>query len=223
MRLNVFFLIGLYSFCLAAQTPSTTHNQPEAPKSIHQLFLDDQEDLPSQANGGVSRITEQEFNVRGTARRAQVRAMLERDEAKTWEDFYDAAFLFQHGETADDYLFAQVLAVDAVIKGYDTAKWIAAATLDRYLQLTNKPQVFGTQYPLDSSAPQLAGDPHADRLSGRTQAPYNGHLLPDSLRLDFCVPSLAQQKENLATFNAGKRPERTMVDPAGNDRTGSSS
>jgi hypothetical protein len=31
----------------------------------------------------------------------------------TGEDFYAFAFIFQHGETADDYLFVHVLAVDA--------------------------------------------------------------------------------------------------------------
>jgi hypothetical protein len=58
--------------------------------------------------------------------------------------YYDAAFIFQHGEAADDYLFAHV-AMDAVIKGYDTAKWIAAATLDRYLQKMDKPSVVGSK------------------------------------------------------------------------------
>jgi hypothetical protein len=45
-------------------------------------------------------------------------------------------------------------------------------------------------------------DPRAPFLSGRTLAPYNEQFLPDSVRLDFCVPVLAQQKQNVATFNA---------------------
>ena len=55
-------------------------------------------------------------------RRAQIRSLLAAGAMKTGEDYYDAAFIFQHGEAADDYLFAHVLAMDAVVKGYDTAK-----------------------------------------------------------------------------------------------------
>jgi hypothetical protein len=54
--------------------------------------------------------------------------------------------VFQHGRDADDYLLAHILAVQAVVKGDASSKWIAAATLDRYLQAIGHPQVFGTQY-----------------------------------------------------------------------------
>jgi hypothetical protein len=113
-------------------------------------------------------------------------------------------------------LFAHVLAMEAVLKGSDEAKWIEAATLDRYLQSIGQPQVFGTQYPLD---PNLQHQPHpatgsqAAFRTGRTLSPYNEQFLPDSARFDFCVPALGQQKENLATFNAGKRPTDTMRAP----------
>ncbi len=42
---------------------------------------------------------------------------------------------------------------------------------------------------------------------------HNEQFLPDSTRFDFCVPALGQQKENLAMFNAGKRPTDTMRAP----------
>jgi hypothetical protein len=200
--------------CIVAQTAVSEQNKPEAPKSIHQMFLDDQAEVPAGKPGGVSPITGKEFNARGEARRAQVRAMLAKGEVQTAEDFHDAALLFQHGENADDYLFAHILAVEAVIKGDDTSKWLAAATLDRYLQSINQPQVFGTQYPLDPNAPaQPPTDLHAGRFKGRTQSPFNDQLMPDALRHDFCVPDLAQQKQNLATLNAGSYPGNAMVAP----------
>lgn len=62
-------------------------------------------------------------------------------------DFRYASFIFQHGQTSDDYLLAHVLAVEAVVHGNTVSKWIAAATLDRYLQEIGQKQVFGTQYP----------------------------------------------------------------------------
>jgi hypothetical protein len=45
----------------------------------------------------------------------------------------EASFIFQHGNTVEDCLFAHVLAMEALVKGDESAKWIAAATLDRYL------------------------------------------------------------------------------------------
>jgi hypothetical protein len=198
--------------CSVAQTPVSELNKPEVPKSIHQMFLDDQAEVPAGKPGGVSPITGKEFNAHGEARRAQVRAMLAKGEVQIGEDFHDAALLFQHGEKPDDYLFAHILAVEAVIKGDDSSKWLAAATLDRYLQSVNQPQVFGTQYPLDPNAPtQPITDPHAGRFKGRTQSPFNDQLMPDALRHDFCVPDLAQQKQNLATLNAGSYPGNAMV------------
>jgi hypothetical protein len=200
--------------CSVAQTAASEQNKPEAPNSIHQMFLDDQAEVPAGKPGGVSPVTGKEFNAHGEARRAQVRAMLAKGEVQTAEDFHDAALLFQHGENADDYLFAHILAVEAVIKGDDSSKWLAAATLDRYLQSVNQPQVFGTQYPLDPNAPaQPPTDPHAGRFKGRTQSPFNDQLMPDALRHDFCVPDLAQQKQNLATLNAGSYPGSAMVAP----------
>ena len=188
--------------------------QSQAAKSIHQMYLEDKAEVPAGKPGGIAPITGKEFNARGKARRQQIRAMLAKGEVQTGEDFSDAALIFQHGEDADDYLFGHILALEAVIKGDDGAKWLVAATLDRYLQSINQPQVFGTQYPLDPNAPKQPTtepvNPYAGRFKGRTQSPFNDQIMPDALRHDFCVPDLAQQKRNLATLNAGSYPGSGM-------------
>jgi len=198
-----------------AQTP--TAEQPRATgaaRSIHQLYLDDQTETPAGKPGGVSPVTEKEFKEHGAARREQARVLLARREVKTAEDYHDASLLFQHGESADDFLLAHILAVEAVIRGDERSKWMAAATLDRYLQAMGKPQVFGTQYPMDPNVPiDPKADQHVAMYKGRTQNPFNNQLLPDSVRLDFCVPDLEHQKQNLATLNSGKYPDRGMVAP----------
>jgi hypothetical protein len=196
---------------LAAQS-SATSTQPAPAKTVHQLFDEDQADLPTSANGDVSKITEQEYDQRCDQRKNQIRVMLAEGTIKNGEDFYYASFIFQHGTSADDYLFAHVLAMDAVVRGYDTARWISAATLDRYLQMIKQPQIFGTQYPLDPNTPHPPQDSHRAVLTGRTLEPYNSGLVPDSVRTDFCVLSIAQQKENVAIFNTNQRP-KTMVPP----------
>ncbi len=137
--------------------------------------------------------------------------MLSRGEITSGNDFYEAAFIFQHGETAPDYLLAHVLALDALAKGFDHAKWISVATLDRYLQLIGQPQIFGTQFPFDPKLPHPISN--GGRFSGRTQEPFNETFLPASLRIDFCVPDLGQQKKNLQTLNSGSYPRNTMTLP----------
>jgi hypothetical protein len=146
-------------------------------------------------------------------REEKVRAMLADGDLKTGQDFEDASFIFQHGNSTNDCLMAHVLAMEAVIRGDDSAKWIAAATLDRYLQLVHQPQVFGTQYPLDPNLPHTVAVGKARFLTGRTLQPYDEQFLPDSVRTDFCVPSQQQEKQNVAMFNAGQRPFTTMRAP----------
>jgi hypothetical protein len=141
--------------------------------------------------------------------------MLAKGELDTAQDFHDASFIFQHGEAADDFLLAHILAIEAVVKGDDSSKWIAAATLDRYLQIIGKPQVFGTQYPADPNVPSKPGqqDPKATILQVvRTQNPIDPQFLSDAVRLAFCVPDLEQQKKNLAELNGGHYPKQ-MVAP----------
>ncbi len=101
------------------------------------------------------------------------------------------SFHLQHGQTPADYLLAHILATVAVQKGDARSLWIAAATLDRYLNSTHQPQVFGTQYNSKNDAPV-------------PQDPYDPELIADQLRLLFCVPSVEQQHANLLEFRVGK-------------------
>jgi hypothetical protein len=173
---------------------------------VHQLEIEDQSENP----GNISAA---EYYRHGDARRAEVRKLLEAGKITSGEDFSDAALIFQHGQTPEEFLFAHVLAVEALIRGGSADKWIAAATLDRYLQAVNRPQVFGTQYPGDKAAgnaPKPQVDPRVINIQ-RTQQPYNAKLLPDSVRQDFCVPDVSQQEKNLAIFNTGHRPEGKLM------------
>ncbi|MDG2533659.1 hypothetical protein P6144_08380 [Sphingomonas sp. HITSZ_GF] len=106
-------------------------------------------------------------------RRARARELLDVGALESGADYYHAAFLFQHGDTPDDYLLAHALALAAGTRGYP-AGWIAAATLDRYLQTSGQPQIFGTQYQA--------------RQGKTTQQPFAPALIPDSLRKALNVP-----------------------------------
>jgi hypothetical protein len=207
-RLGLPALTMLLAFSLTAQQQTTALTST---RSVHELLLEDQSELPTAAVNGKPPVTYDVFRKDASLRRARVRELLEAGQLRTGEDFHDASLIFQHGETADDYLLAHVLAVEAVIKGDDRSKWMTAATLDRYLQLIKQPQVFGTQYPALEDKAQAATA--SSLFAGRTQAPYNETLVPEAVRIDFCVPGLEQQKKNVATLNSGKYPGGSMVAP----------
>lgn len=196
-------VLNLGSIGLSAQSaaPAT-----DVVSRVHQLEVEDQSENP----GNISAA---EYYGHGDARRAEVRKLLEEGKLTSGEDFSDAALIFQHGQTPEEFLFAHVLAVEALIRGGSADKWLAAATLDRYLHAVNRPQVFGTQYPGDKAAgntPKPQVDPHVMNIQ-RTQQPYDAKLLPESVRQDFCVPALSQQEKNLAIFNTGHRPEGKLM------------
>lgn len=122
-------------------------------------------------------------------RRTRTQELLDSDALQSGEDFYHAAFVFQHGDLADDILKAHVLATIAVARGKPAAVWIASATLDRYLHRIGKPQVLGTQYKLSQGEPV-------------TQEPYNKTLVSDSVRKALHVPGLAEQEQQRLRLQA---------------------
>ena len=125
-------------------------------------------------------------------RRARTEQLLDAGELHTGDDFYDAAFVFQHGETANDFLKAHLLATVAAVKGRPDAPWIAAATLDRYLQKIGKPQVLGTQFTRTDD--------------GRfTQEPYDRSIASDIMRKIMQVPTLAEQETQRREYEAEAR------------------
>jgi len=127
---------------------------------------------------------------RDKARRARVRQMLDADQLHSADDFYRAAFVFQHGDEASDYLLAHVLAMAAQGKGHPQAGWIAMATLDRYLQKVGQSQVLGTQNAIGQGGTL-------------TKGLYDDTLIPDSLRIALGVPTRAQEAAQRAAMQAG--------------------
>jgi hypothetical protein len=211
MRLRIVGSLILNIVCdvaLAAQTnTSDVPKPPQIPSVVHKLFVEDQED----AKTIKDEASNSEYLQHVKVREQTLRTMLAAGQITSGDDFLEAAFIFQHGDTGDDCLFAHILAMDAMARGKASARWIAAATLDRYLQSSKQPQIFGTQYNMDPARPVHAAG--ARFPFGKTLKPYNDTFLSDSMRTDFCVPTLAQQEQNVAMFNAGKWPRETMHPP----------
>jgi hypothetical protein len=126
---------------------------------------------------------------RDEARRVQTRELLEAGKLRTGNDFYHAAFIFQHGSQPNDFLLAHTFAVIAAARGRSDATWIAAATLDRYLQRIGQKQIYGTQFTAANN-----GTP--------TQEPYDRTLVPDALRAALRVPSTQAQERQRRELEA---------------------
>jgi hypothetical protein len=164
--------------------------QPVASNAeMRQIFDDDQrarQDFTKLSNEQWAAVSSDD-----AVRRRRTHALVMDGKLHSSDDFREAAFLFQHGDTADDYLFAHTLAMIAVAKGDEGALWIATATLDRYLQSINRKQIYGTQF---KSAPQ----------NTMTQEPYDQSLIPDLIREELGVPDLAAQRQQLKAFQDAK-------------------
>lgn len=124
---------------------------------------------------------------RARERREKVSTILASGKIQSGEDYFRAALLFQHSSNPQDHLMAHVLATIAAYKGYKQGRWLSAAALDGYLRSLNRPQIFGTAY-------LIKGDRALDEK-----------FLSDALREEFCVPSVAEQQENVKRVATGDR------------------
>jgi hypothetical protein len=139
------------------------------------------------------------ISARDAERLRRVYVLLKGDSLSVAEDFYHAAMILQHGETAEDVLLAHILATAAGFRGDERGYWLSAAALDRYLLRTRMPQRLGTQY-----FPASAEDPFDfDKSQPMSQGPYI-RWLPDSIREIFGVESLAEQAARVQQMNTSK-------------------
>lgn len=129
-------------------------------------------------------------------RRRRTQELLDSGALQSGEDFYHAAFIFQHGSKADDYLKAHLLSMVAAARGNAGAIWISAATLDRYLRAIGRPQVLGTQFTAPKGGPA-------------TQEPYDRSLISDAIRKALRVPPLAEQEKYRQDYTMHEANSRT--------------
>lgn len=67
------------------------------------------------------------------ARLTRVKQLYISNGIHTSADYYHAAMILQHGTVCEDYLLAHELCVVAISKGEERAKWLCAASEDRFL------------------------------------------------------------------------------------------
>jgi hypothetical protein len=140
--------------------------------------------------------------LRDQARQKEARHMLDVGEILTDTDYANAGILFQHGQKPEDYLLAHVLAMGASVRGNVDARWLFAATLDRFLNSISRPQIFGTQFEFDPTVL------HSEITPNKQDA----NLLSDTVRAGMCIVPLASLAKLPSEMKAGK-PVSSQLDP----------
>jgi hypothetical protein len=97
---------------------------------------------------GPNRIDWSVVGKRDAIRREQVMQLLNSGEIRTAEDYFDAAVIFQHGDTMQDAQLALALATVAsrIDPTNREATVLTANAWDRVMTRAGKPQWYGTQY-----------------------------------------------------------------------------
>src|SRR5262249_46378593 len=127
----------------SAQPAGATAPAPRDHAELAKLYDEDQADRMPQGGGPI------DWSVvlpRDQAREARIKALYQAGELHTGKDFYRAAMILQHAPRPEDHLLAHEFCVVALAKGQRDARWLAAASEDRYLMSVGRPQRFGTQY-----------------------------------------------------------------------------
>jgi hypothetical protein len=117
---------------------------------------------------------------------ARLRVIYAAGELATPEDIFCAAMIFQHSidstQAATDYLLAHELAITAALAGVADARYLVAASEDRFLESIGRRQRFGTQW-----GPDITGKLAPDSVDG---------LVTDWLRAQWGVPTLARLQQS---------------------------
>jgi hypothetical protein len=198
--LNLLFLGGiLIRQSFASQSFAMQSSTQPAPGDNEELMRMEQED---QADRTPSVRKSNDWTVlarRDDARLARVKELYQQNKLQTGNDYFRAALILQHSMASEDYLLAHELCVVALSKGKPNAgaldaRGLAAASEDRFLMSINRPQRFGTQYPVeDENAPVT-----------RYKLYKTDSGVTDELRSAMNVPSLAAAKAREAEMNRNK-------------------
>jgi hypothetical protein len=170
--------------------------QTTAPRDLDELARLYEKDQRDRQPTGDKPIDWSVVAPRDRRREARVKELYEAGSLRTGKDFYRAAMVLQHAARPEDYLLAHEFCVVALAKGDKDARWLAAATEDRYLMNIGRAQRFGTQY-------RSAGPDQSIKL-------YEvGPGVTDALRRELGVPTLDEARRREAMMEEmvkGKKP-----------------
>ena len=176
-----------------APVPPSPSDNPE----LVRLYDEDQADRTPGIGKPINWLV---VTLRDCLRETRVKAIYKTGALHTGKDYQKAAMVLQHAHQPEDFLLAHEFCVAALAKGERNARWLAAATEDRFLMNIGRPQRFGTQY-----------------RSSSTDRPVRlyevGPGVTDSLRGEFGVPTLAEAREREAMMDEVVRGKKQLKKP----------
>lgn len=119
-------------------------------QELHALFVADQADRNDHPTYDTREYWQ--LRERDAQRRQRVGEIIAEGLLTEPDDYFHAALIFQHGETLEDIWQAHELAQKAAdmeatgSMGNKDSRWLAAASMDRWLMYQGKPQKYGTQF-----------------------------------------------------------------------------
>lgn len=126
-------------------------------------------------------------------RRKAAMALLAAGEIRTAQDYYHAAMIFQHGESAEEIRLAHAFAtIASALQSSPAANWLVAASWDRLLVRFGQPQWYGTQYVRDDEGKWVLYEVDPDAVT-------------DEQRAERSVPSLEESLKRVEQLNSGAR------------------
>lgn len=83
-----------------------------------------------------------------STRRVEVSEMIKQNKISTPMDYFRTAMIYQHGNDSVSYKLAWEYSkkASAMDSNNISARWLSAASYDRYLLSVGKPQIYGTQF-----------------------------------------------------------------------------
>jgi hypothetical protein len=94
------------------------------------LYIADRQERVSQPKAPTPEY--KAMRARDLERRTRVMEIVAADDLHTAEDYYHAAWIMNHGDTPDDARNAHLFALRSSELGYRSARWLAAASYDRW-------------------------------------------------------------------------------------------
>jgi hypothetical protein len=178
------YLVGIWHTG-ATTAPIARASSPDR-DDLRTMYEQDQADR----SGGIGHTDWAAIEPRDRTRRERARALVGDGLVTTANDYYRAAMILQHGNQPEDFILAHDLAVVGAINGQRDARWLAAATEDRFLRAVGRAQRFGTQFRKDGDGPWYLESVQAG--------------VPDVLRVAMDVPPLAEAASRVAEMNKSK-------------------
>lgn len=96
----------------------------------------------------VEKIDWKVLLIQDSTRRVEVSEMIKQNKVSTSMDYFHTAMIYQHGNDSASYKLAWEYSKKAAAMDSSniSARWLSAASFDRYSLSVRKPQIYGTQF-----------------------------------------------------------------------------